>query len=525
MRRFARLGALAATSALAVSGVVTATAPSAQALLTPNPQAGTAAASWLAGELQNGVLSTSGFPDYGESIDAGFSLQAIGNHAADVTDVADAVQAGGTSYLEYSYVDGADTFAGQSANATAKAMAFFQSLSAPRTTVGSINLQNRLESLTTASGRIEDVSTKNSVPDGQNYANTLGQAFAARALSAAGSTEAPAARTFLLGQQCASGYFRLSFTAADPTCATGDAANIDATAIAAAQLAAISGPPTAVTDAITRARTWLASVQNCDGSFGSGDDGENANTTGLAATALGSSVASQEAARWLNRHQAKSPAVAAVADAGAIALNDADYAAGSKSAIATAARGRWQRATAQAATGLASFSTQAAPLIHLSSVSGYRKAGSKVSFRVTGADEGTVVCLGTSKAFTTATGAILTGTLPAGTGSRTLTARDGYGNTAGSVVKVLGTKTLKVAKSKAKVKRNRYVTVTVSGLQPGERASIKFRNVVKASGTASSTGTFAGSFKVGAKKGKATIAGYGQFGDIRKGATKIKVVR
>ena len=59
----------------------------------------------------------------------------------------------------------------------------FQTLCPARTTVGGINLQSRLEDLTAnaapIAGRIADVSTKDGTPDGQDYANTLGQAFAA----------------------------------------------------------------------------------------------------------------------------------------------------------------------------------------------------------------------------------------------------------------------------------------------------------------------------------------------------------
>ena len=95
-------------------------------------------------------------------------------------------------------------------------MALFQTLSPARTTIGAINLRSRLEALTADSapiaGRITDVSTKDDVPDGQDYANTLGQAFAAYALTKAGSSEAANAVSFLLKQQCSNGGFRLAFT-------------------------------------------------------------------------------------------------------------------------------------------------------------------------------------------------------------------------------------------------------------------------------------------------------------------------
>ena len=159
----------------------------------------------------------------------------------------------GTCYLEYEYAfdsDGDGTeenYAGQAANATAKAMALFQTLSPARTTIGTINLQARLQALTAESapiaGRIGDVSTKDGVPDGQDYANTLGQAFAAYALTEAGSSEAANAVSFLLKQQCPNGGFRLAFTenrsAANQSCTDNTTAETDATAIALQQLKAI----------------------------------------------------------------------------------------------------------------------------------------------------------------------------------------------------------------------------------------------------------------------------------------------
>ena len=192
-------------------------------------------------------------------------------------------------------------------------MALFQTLSPARTTIGGINLQSRLEALTAGSapiaGRIGDVSTKDGVPDGQDYANTLGQAFAAYALTKAGSSEAADAVSFLLKQQCPNGGFRLAFTAnqgaADQSCTDNTTAETDVTAIALQQLKPI--PATApITAAKTAARTWLIDAQKVDGSWGGGTSTEasNANSTGLAASALGDTPQSEEAAQWLRDRQA-----------------------------------------------------------------------------------------------------------------------------------------------------------------------------------------------------------------------------
>ena len=161
----------------------------------------------------------------------------------------------------------------------------------------------------------------------------------------------------------------------------------------------------------------------------------------------------------------------------------------------------------------------------MSAVAGFRKAGARQGFTVTGAEAGTIICLGASRSIAGASGATVVATLPAGTGKRLLTAKDGFGNTAGSYVNVLGAKTLPVTKAKFRNKRSTFADVTVYGLAAGERASILFRGALKASGTADSAGHFHRKIWTGRKRGKGVVAGYGQFGDIRKGYTTIKVVR
>ena len=73
---------------------------------------------------------------------------------------------------------------------------------------GGVDLISRLESRVAGAapvaGRISDATTFD------DYANTLGQAFAARALMSAGSTKASTVTSFLLKQQCSDGYFRQS---------------------------------------------------------------------------------------------------------------------------------------------------------------------------------------------------------------------------------------------------------------------------------------------------------------------------
>ena len=128
------------------------------------------------------------------------------------------------------------------------------------------------------------------------YGSVLSQTFAARALTTSGSPKAADATSYLLRQQCTSGYFRESFETGDDCVDGTSASSVDATAVAVFELA--STPQTqAVSTALARARGRPSAQQQADGSwtaFGSG----NANATGLAARALGASAASEKAATW-----------------------------------------------------------------------------------------------------------------------------------------------------------------------------------------------------------------------------------
>jgi hypothetical protein len=104
-------------------------------------------------------------------------------------------------------------------------------------------------------------------------------------------------------------------------------------------------------------------------------------------------------------------------------------------------------------------------------------------------------------------------------------ATDPYGHADTQALKVLGKKRLTVTKSQYRVKRGRYVTATVSGLAPAEWARVYYKGRPVRSGFASATGRFTATFKVGRAKGKKSIVGYGMFTDIRRGSSKIKVVR
>lgn len=526
--RGSRFAAYAASAALVISGTVLTGAPAAVAV-TYDPQPASQAATWLDGELENGLMHNpnfGGFDDYGLSIDTALALADIGGHSTAVQSISDAVAANIGSYIG----TGGELYSGSAA----KAAVLAQVAGEDPTAFGGVDLIQKVESTVSSTspiqGRLEDQSAFG------DFANTLGQSLAARALSTASSSKATAVTGYLLEQQCSSGYFRLNFSdkaAANQSCVNGtDTPDTDATAFAVLQLASQGSDPD-VAAAISRARTWLLGQQRCDGSFGGGTstEGSNANSTGLAAWALGDSPAARQAAGWLRAHQATAAdsANSLATETGAIAYDGAGLAAGRADGITDASRDQWRRATGQAAPGARWYSTEATPAISLSGPTGYLKQGTRTVLRTTGADTGSVLCLTGPSA---ATRGVAGGdgwntavTLPAGTRTRVYTARDAFGHTDTQAVKVLGSTTLSVARSKYRVKRSRYVTATISHLAPGEWARIFYKGALVRSGKATSTGTFAASFRVGRAVGKKKIVGYGQFTDIRRGATVVKVVR
>jgi hypothetical protein len=534
MRTTSRIAAYAVSATLAVSGSVLAVTP-ADAVVDPVPA--NQAADWLAGELDNGLMHNpnfGGFDDYGLTVDAGFALQAVGGHAPAVQSIKDALDDHVDDYVTpfggpHSYTGG-----------LAKLAAF---VGHPAdTSFGGQDLITELESrVATAApiaGRIEDEGYTPGDQFEDDAANVLGQAYAANALSAAGSTaEAASVTSFLLKQQCSSGYFRLNFTknkaAAGQSCVEGvDAPDTDATALAVLQLSPLTGQ-SAVAAAVDKAQSWLRAQQRCDGSFGGGTSttASNGNSTGVVAWALGDSAASRQAAVWLRAHQASSAdsGNSLASETGAIAYDDAALAAGRANGITDAVSDQWRRATAQAAPGVARSSTDATPAIDLTGPAGYLKAGSRQVLRTTGAGAGTVLCVtgpnASTRGIAAANGLSSTVVLPAGTATRTYVATDPYGHADAQALKVLGKKRLTVTKSQYRVKRGRYVTATVSGLAPAEWARVYYKGRPVRSGFASATGRFTATFKVGRAKGKKSIVGYGMFTDIRRGSSKIKVVR
>lgn len=519
-----RLRALAATTALATAAgaLALAPAPAAQAADYDRTKV-EAGASWLTGRMTGGLLSTSyegvSYKDYGTSVDAALAFLAVGR-TADADVVADAVAAEIDNYITgESYGDVGSTYAGPVAKAAVLARATGRDVRS----FGGKDLVARLENQTNDAGRIHDTSSF-----GTDYANTIGQTFAVRALVDAASVEATAAEAFLLDQQCPGGGFRLFF--GDTECTDGAAADPDATSLFLLQHGSSTDPE--ISAAVTEALTWLAGRQLADGSFkgGTSTDYSNANSTGLAGWALGEAgrtAAAERAASWLARLSVAEPqgcATNLTPHTGAIAYTPEVLDQGRTGALDAYT---WQLASAQALPALAWLPvwTQS---VTLSGPTGFQRAGSNATYVVSGARPGTALCLaagGSHLVTADAAGAVThTAALPGQTATFTATVADHTGTRGTVSARVLGPLTIPVRNAR-RVERGRRLLVRVSGLDAGERVVIRFRGQRKAVGTASPTGTFQRKIRVGRKVGRAKLVVVGQFPDLRKRTKTVRVVR
>ena len=253
---------------------------------------------------------------------------------------------------------GEDVYAG----ATAKAIVWAQKTGANPRTYGGRDLVAQLNRRVADNGRISDQSAWG------DYANVVGQVFATNGLMRASSSKRYRAVSFLLKQQCTPGYFRLDFTkdpaAADQSCDGGDPAttsapDTDVTAMAVIYLQDLPTKSERVRTAIRKASGWLVRRQRDNGSFGGGPttEGSNANSTGLAAWALGDvnrCTPARDAARWVNKLHLHGDLSGTKLrwQRGAIAYDWAALRAGRTDGITVTTRDQWRRTTSQAAPGL-----------------------------------------------------------------------------------------------------------------------------------------------------------------------------
>ena len=320
-------------------------------------------ATWLEGQLTGSLVHNDqfDFDDYGLTLDFGFGLKAIGGHRATVRAIRDEM----ADHVA-SYTTGADfgqpesVFAGSLAKLTSYVVA---SGGDPRAFGGADlvrRLNHRILSTSPVRGRLRDKGA-------DDFTNTIGQSFAARALAQADSRKAEAVIRFLLRQQCDAGFFRLSLAAQDAEKQGCDAAppgskapDTDATALTVLNLRALpfNYRTAPVREAIADATAWLRKRQKDNGSLGGGTstEGSNTNSTGLAAWVLGDAGICRpaaRAARWVRDLQVVDATGTSLdGEDGAIAYDAAGYAAGEDGGISVNERDQWRRATAQAAPGL-----------------------------------------------------------------------------------------------------------------------------------------------------------------------------
>ena len=198
-------------------------------------------ADWLGRQLTNGLVHNDQYnsEDYGLTADTALALKAIGGHRATVRQIRAALSQHVDSWTTGVDYGSDDVYAGS----VAKAVVLAETTGADPRSFGGVNLvgrlQQRVSGVAPTVGRIQDRSGYG------DYANTIGQSFAARGLSVAGASKAGAATTFLLKQQCAGGFFRLNFaapTTAEQGCdagtATTSAPDTDVTALAVLNLQA-----------------------------------------------------------------------------------------------------------------------------------------------------------------------------------------------------------------------------------------------------------------------------------------------
>ena len=310
------------------------------------------AGGWLERQLTDGRVHNDqfGFDDLGLTADFAFALKATGGQGPAVRAIRRALADDVNSWTRFG--------GNVSAGSTAKAVVLAQVTRADERSFGGVNLVRRLQQRVRDNGRIRD--------EGPDFANTIGQAYAARGLANADSRRAGKAIGYLLKQQCSRGYFRLNFTPAGQkrqSCDSGDATSsapdTDVTALAVLSLRAVRGKSPAIRAAIVDATGWLKKRQKDNGSFGGGPStrGSNTNSTGLAAWALGESGACRpaaRAARWIRDLQVPGGVggTPLAGEGGAVAYNRGAYNKGERNGIDDTERDQWRRATAQAGPGL-----------------------------------------------------------------------------------------------------------------------------------------------------------------------------
>lgn len=492
-----------------------------------------ATAAWLSAQFAagDGVLQTSYGPNTSATVDAGRSFFYTGDDEAlaAVTSAVEPLAEG------YTGDNGFGTLV--SAGGTAKLLTLVQYAGVDAASYGGVDLVQRLEGQVTVDGPAEGRIFDDFDPENDfvaDYANGFGQAFAVEALTAAGSDLAPLATDFLLQQQCDDGGFRLYFSApeaAQQSCDdAGGKGSTDVTALAILALldqAEGEGIEESILDAVD----FLATTQGEDGAWGDGGEiGANANSTGLAALALGVlgdlegnpadiGYEPEAAAAWLRQHQVNEIASctsALAGDQGALAYDDAALAAGRTDGITEDTTYQWQLANAQALPALQwTLASEGRP--GMRAAAARQRVGGTMSVLVAGLAPGETACLvgGQRPVLVTAdldgqtTASVR---VPTTTGLRNL-----YLGSAGRTAVKISYWSLGATRfglqSTATVRRNGQVAVKISGLAPGEQFTLSYHGRVRGSGKADANGRASFAFRGGSTLGRWEFAIVGQYSD------------
>ena len=520
------------TSSRLVAGLATiavAASITSPAVADPSPSSA-AGAGWLATDLEDGLFEYSSFPavDFGLNLDAGFALVQAGDEtgAADLRDVLEPETDG---YITgESFGDAGSTYA----NAVAKLLAFVEASGGDPTDFDGKDLVARLEAqVGDGSGDTPDGALFDTSIYGNNT-NTLGQSFAAQGLAEVGSAKAGAVTSYLLAQQCDDGHFPLGFRSdGDDTC--DGSGSVDVTSLIVVALRQ-QGEVPAVATALADAAAYIAANQADDGSFGGAPPttAANANTTGLAAWALGETCdleAAYAAADWTRTLQVGDDQAGTelAEETGAIAYDQTVLDRDEADGIADGERDQYRRSTSQATNGLA-YDASAEPTIRLSKPKKkFWQGGSTIELTVKGIDRGDAPCL------ITPGGSILLDdsqakattevTLPRRTSTVTYTATTGPGLRS-KTAKVLGAKKFPGKLKAKKIPVTKKQRITVRGLAKGESVAVRYQGRAIERGVANKKGTFSAAFDVVRMKGKQRVQVFGEFGN-RNVTKKFRVTR
>ncbi len=322
------------------------------------PAAALAAADWMQTQLgENGLVHNDQFDidDHGLTLDFLFAFHDLDTAEDSVAEILTTLAKDPAAYT--------DAFGTVAAGSTAKLATAVEVTGGDPADFGGVDLVTKLEGLVRPAG---PQAGRGVDRGGADYSNTIGQSWVVRALAGADSDLAQPATDFLLGQQCAAGFFRDAMTRSAPgdfTCdgapAAGQVGSVDATAFAVLALGDAEDSGTSgLDDAVSSAVDWLEAQQAADGSFAAGG-APNANSTGLAAATLAAAGRDEAAARaaeylaGLQVTEDSAEGTRLAAEVGAVAYDAAALAKAERAGITVKQRDQWRRATAPAATGLA----------------------------------------------------------------------------------------------------------------------------------------------------------------------------